>query len=158
MLQDVNTGELIVTGKSVMLRSNAIGSCIVVAAIDPERTAGGLAHIMLPGHSPPGKDQNKFRYAEDAIQEMILRLGELGSGTDDLKIFIAGGANVLKRPGDYVCKANIDSVKEELQKRGLKIVKESTGGTQRRSLSLNLENLTIHYTIGDSPETLFWKY
>ena len=51
---DVKTGEVKAgTGESV-LRSIAIGSCVVVAAYDFNRKTGALAHVMLPGTAPEG--------------------------------------------------------------------------------------------------------
>ncbi|MBI4669600.1 MAG: hypothetical protein HY747_10555, partial [Elusimicrobia bacterium] len=39
-------------GRKAILRADAIGSCIAVAAYDSKKRVGAMAHVMLPGSSP----------------------------------------------------------------------------------------------------------
>ncbi|MBL7131976.1 MAG: chemotaxis protein CheD [Candidatus Omnitrophica bacterium] len=90
---DVDTGEVKVTSKSVVLRAMAVGSCVVMVAFDRGKKIGGLAHIMLPGSSREKEGQDKTKYAEDAIDELLEKLKNLGVKIEDLEIslFFGGG-------------------------------------------------------------------
>ena len=70
---NVNTGEVKVSKKDVILKSAAIGSCVVIAAYDKKKKVGSLAHIMLPGKAPKSSEE-KTRYAANAIDELIEKI------------------------------------------------------------------------------------
>ena len=152
----VNTGEMKVSKKYTILRSSAIGSCVVIAAYDSKENIGALVHIMIPGKAPEGKNYQRTRYAVDAIEKMITRMTQLGTNKENLDVCLVGGANVLKRKDDTIGLDNISSIVELLKKRGLKIRAKSVGGTKRRSVSLDVENGSIYYSVGDGIEKLLW--
>ncbi len=79
---DISTGAVEVAGAGAILRSNAIGSCIVIAAYDSSKKVGAMAHIMLPGRAPKGADSERTRYAADAIDEMIDRMTRTGANNE----------------------------------------------------------------------------
>ncbi len=173
-LFDVQTGEIKVCGNECVLKSGAIGSCVVVVAYDTHKKLGGVAHIMLPGKSRPLKEGNtvtpvqckgakasdidieKTRYAVDAIDYLAQKIQEMGSKLENLEVCLIGGANVLKREGDTIGRDNILSVKKLLNLKNIKIVAESLGGTERRSMSLEVSTGTVRFTQGDGKETVLW--
>ena len=59
------TGEVKTGKKDTILRSNAIDSCIVIAAYDEEEKVGAMAHIMLPGKALENKNTQKNKYARN---------------------------------------------------------------------------------------------
>lgn len=152
------TGEVKVAKKNTILKSNAIGSCIVITAYDRQRQIGALAHIMLPGKAPENRVFQKTRYASDAIDELIYILKLNGANENNIEVCLAGGANVLKRKDDNIRQDIIVSVEELLKKRKIKIKAKSLGGTERRSISLDLDNGKVYYSVGDGPEKLLWKF
>ena len=154
---DVHTGEVKAGRKDTILESNAIGSCVVIAAYDSTKKVGALAHVMLPGAVPEGKTFQRTRYAADAIEEMISRMTHLGTHKDDVEVCLVGGGNVLKRKDDTICQENIRSVVQLLDEKRIRIRKKAVGGMGRRSISLDVKNGTIHYTEGDAKEKLLWK-
>jgi chemotaxis protein CheD len=153
----VSTGEITTTKKDTILKSSAIGSCVVIAAYDTKERVGALAHVMVPGKAPEGKKHQKEIYAADAVEEMISRMILRGAKKENIEICIAGGANVLKRKDDTTGLDNITSVIEILKKEKIKIKVKSVGGTERRSISLDLESGSIYYSVGDGIEKLLWK-
>ena len=153
---DVQTGELNTGKEEVILRSAGIGSCVVIAAYDPGKKTGALAHVMLPGCSPADNASQKTRYAADAVEEMISRMAQLGTDMDDLEVILVGGGNVLKRDDDTICDDNIKSVIDILTKKGIRIKAKSVGGTVRRTVSLDIEKGRVYCTEGDSAERLLW--
>ncbi len=153
---DVNTGEVKLGRGQEILRSVAIGSCIVVAAYDFKKKIGALAHIMLPGRAS-SKTQEKTKYAANAIEEMVNRMTDAGSSKDDLGVCLVGGANILKNDDDTICKENIKSATELLKEKQIPIKAMVLGGEKRKGVLLDIEDSTIFYTEGDAEEKLLWK-
>ncbi|MHC4464156.1 MAG: chemotaxis protein CheD, partial [Planctomycetota bacterium] len=110
---DVNTGEVKVGGEKVVLRSIAIGSC-VIAAYDSEKKIGAMAHVMLPG-SAPKKALERTKYAANAIEEMIYQMTGAGADKDNIEVCLVGGGNVLKKEDDTICRDNIKSTTQLLK-------------------------------------------
>ncbi len=153
-IMDVQIGQIKVSKGKVILQSKAIGSCIAIAAHDPTNNSGSLAHVMLPGRAPAGKKPSeKTRYAADAIDAIISRMSRRGSKKDDLEVTLVGGGNVLDRADDTICKDNIESTLQILKEKGLKLRAQALGGTERRSVSLDVESGTVSYSEGNGTET-----
>jgi len=154
----VQTGEVKTGTKDAILKSSAIGSCVVVAAYDFKAQIGGFAHIMLPGKALERENYQKTKYASDAIEDLINKMILLGGKNDNIEVCIIGGANVLKRVDDSISQDNINSIFEILKKKKFKIMAKSVGGIERRSVSLNIETGCLNYTIGDGAKMLLWNF
>ncbi len=155
---DVQIGEVKVVRGKVILNSKAIGSCVAIAAYDRERKTGALAHVMLPGRAPQGKEgEEKTKYAADAIDLIIEEMGKFGSRKENIEVVLVGGGNVLNREDDTICKENIESVEGLLNERGLKVRAKSVGGTSRRSIYMDVEHGVVSYTKGDDSEMHLWR-
>lgn len=153
----VLTGEVKAGNKSAILSSSAIGSCIVIAAYDAKEKVGALAHIMLPGKAPTNKETQKNRYAANAIEELIRRMNMLGTKGNNIEVCLVGGANVLKKKGDATGLNNLSFVNDILKKERIQVKAKSVGGTERRSIALDVENGSIYYSVGDGIEKLLWQ-
>ena len=149
---EVNTGEVMAGDSGMILKSGAIGSCVVIAACAHKKKVGSLAHIMLPGRSPGKCPYQKTRYAADAIELMLKKLIKLAVDVVDIEVCLAGGANVLKRSDDTIWKDNIDSVMELLKEKNIKIRAKALGGEERRSVSFDIERGIVSYREGDGEE------
>lgn len=155
---NVQIGEVKAGRGRVVLNSKAIGSCVAIAAYDRERKAGALAHVMLPGRAPQGKEsEEKTKYAADAIDLIIEEMGKFGSRNENIEVVLVGGGNVLNREDDTICKENIESAEELLKERGLKVRAKSVGGTSRRSIYMDIERGVVSYTKGDDSEMQLWR-
>ncbi len=155
---DVQTGEVEAGSGKVVLRSDGIGSCVVIAAFDTKAKIGAIAHVMLPGRAPKESTPQKLRYAANAIDEVIKKMSSLGAeDMCDVGFCLIGGGNVLKRADDKVSKDNIDSVVEILSSKGMRVVAESLGGEKRRSATLNVETGCVSFSEGDDSERVLWE-
>ena len=155
---DVQIGEVKVVRGKVILNSKAIGSCVAIAAYDRERKTGALAHVMLPGRAPQGKEgEEKTKYSADAIDLIIEEMGKFGSRRENIEVVLVGGGNVLNREDDTICKENVESIEELLKERGLKVQAKSVGGTSRRSIYMDVEHGVVSYTKGDDREMQLWR-
>ena len=86
---------------------------------------------------------------------MFKRMSTMGGRIENVDICMIGGANVLKDP-DNIGKSNIDSITKLLKERQLRIKSQAVGGTQRRSLSFDIEKGCIFYTEGNNDKGLLW--
>ena len=153
---DVNTGEVKVAGEQALLRSTAIGSCIVVAAYDAKSRVGALAHIMLPGKAP-AEEVQRTKYAEDAIGRMIAEMTRSGSNSGDIEACLVGAGNVLKEKDDTICGENIQSITALLEKKRIAIRAVALGGITRKGVLLDVETGSVFYSEGDRKERLLYK-
>ncbi|MBT3209567.1 MAG: chemotaxis protein CheD [Bacteroidetes bacterium] len=152
------TGEVKIGTIDEILKSSAIGSCVIIAAYDPKCQIAGMAHVMLAGKSPDNTKLPKTRYAVDAIDTLIELLHEHGSNTENLEICLVGGANVLRRKNDKIAQNNINNIIDILEKRKLKITAKSVGGYERRTATLIVEKAELYYSIGSLHEKLLYKF
>ena len=147
---DVDTGEIRVSSKFVILQAVALGSCIAVVVYDRNKKIGGLAHVMLPGKSPTEEENTK--YAENAIEALLSSTRKLGADIGDLEISLVGGANVLQE-GDIPDKV-IESVLGYLKEKQLQLKYMRVGGYDRRSAFLDTSSGEVYYTEGDNTTTI----
>ena len=155
---DVRIGEVRAAQGQVILQSRAIGSCVAVAFCDVKKKIGALAHIMLPGRAPKNKkNDEKNKYTANAINTLLSEIRGLGSTNGSIKVFLVGGANVLNRKDDTICQDNIDSILSVLEEKKLKITARSLGGTDRKSISVDVGRGIIYCAEGNQSEKLLWK-
>lgn len=155
---DVQVGEVMAVKAEAILKSTAIGSCIAVAGCVPALKAGVLAHIMLPGKAPERENpENRNRYAVDAIETLITEMEKLGCKQEDIKITLAGGANVLNKPDDTLCQENAKTVVDILERKDVSVVARDLHGTQRRSLTLDVGRASVYCSRGGGKMKLLWS-
>lgn len=116
----------------------ALGSCIGICLWDPPLKLGALIHIMLPINMEPGR-KNTMKYADTGIKETLNQLAAKGARKERLVAKIAGGAKMFEVAGNSnlgnIGARNIESVKMNLRKEGIKLVAENVGGSVARTLS-----------------------
>ncbi|QIA07112.1 chemotaxis protein CheD [Draconibacterium halophilum] len=153
----VNTGEVKSGDAGILLNSGAIGSCVVITAYDFENRIGAMAHVMLPGSTPEGKNLKNTKYAVNAINELLTLMKKDDGKVCQLETCIIGGANVLKRPNDTIAKSNIDSVEKWLDEKSINVCAKAIGGFERRTVLFDIEKGSIFFTVGDSKPKPLWQ-
>jgi len=156
--QLVSTGHLATSSKNGVIRSTPLGSCVAVIAYDKASKTGGIAHIMLPGKSPTEEKGEENKYAENAIENLLDALINLGSKKANIKICLVGGANVLRKENDTIADNLIFSIFEVIKQKKLSIKKTSLGGYERRTAKLILHSGRVTFTIGDKSEAEFFNF
>ncbi len=155
---DVQIGEVKAECGGVILKSKAIGSCIAIVAYDAMRKIGAMAHIMLPGRAPANKKSSeRMKYAADAIDVLVNQMIQLGSRDGDIEVVLVGGGNVLDRPDDTICRDNIESALEFCGKKHMRVKVQAVGGTERRSVSLDVECGIVYHSEGNGSEAELWR-
>jgi chemotaxis protein CheD len=144
-------GEMAVVRQSdAVLAARGLGSCVGIAAFEPNRRIAIMAHVMLPGPVSGSPDPSQpARYATHAVESIITAVEQQGGRPRDLVIKLAGGAQVIQLNGKddrlRVGERNISAVREALAARGLRISAEHMGGSSGRTLCLHAA--TGHTTV-----------
>jgi len=111
-----------------------LGSCIGICVYDRMKKIGGLAHILLPENT--SKNGNPEKYADTAIPLMVERLLKDGAKKEFLSAKITGGASMFKFQSNIalgqIGTRNIEETKKVLEKLGIPILEENTGGNAGR--------------------------
>ena len=116
----------------------ALGSCIGICLYDPKLKLAALIHIMLPINREAGR-KNTMKYADTGIRETLKMLEAKGARRDRMIAKIAGGAKMFEVAGNStlgnIGQRNIESVRLNLRKEGIRILSENVGGSVARTLS-----------------------
>lgn len=136
-------GEIRV-GKAPEVMVTALGSCVGIVLYDKVNGVGGLAHVML-ADSNGAEVRNKGKYADTAIPEMIRMAIKEGAFPGGVAARIAGGASMYETPHgcSNIGKCNIDAVKTLLGKNNIPIIGEDVGGTESRTLKVDLQDGSV---------------
>lgn len=163
---EVHTGDIAVIEGADNLVTSGVGSCLVITLYDTKLQIGALAHTMLPsspaqnteyktppfGSSPsenlPGQQTcivaeqvsakvEETKYIDVAIDQILKRMEVRGAKREDLEAKLIGGANMFPSFHSDIGKDNVLSAKEQLKKKGIRVVGECVGGSQGRSVEFS---------------------
>ena len=123
------------------LTTLGLGSCVGIALYDSVTKISGLAHIMLPDSTQIRNNENKAKFADTGIRELIAKMVGAGASKNRIVAKIAGGAQMFSvsdksdfmRVGDK----NVAAVKQVLSDEGIRIIAEDTGLNYGRTVELD---------------------
>ncbi|MGN0151365.1 MAG: chemotaxis protein CheD [Wujia sp.] len=120
-----------------------LGSCIGIVLYDETKKKAGLVHIMLPDSTKIKQNQNKLKFADTGIDQLIGELEKEGVNKASLRAKIAGGARMFNfsssTEAGSVGDKNIAAVREQLKKNGIRIVSEDVGLNYGRTIIFDPE-------------------
>ena len=124
------------------LISYGLGSCIGISLYDPQTKIGGLLHIMLPDSNQSRANENRAKFADTGIPDMLNELIRMGAAKSRLVAKVAGGSQMFAfaNASDImrVGLRNASASKEILKKLSIPIVGEDTGGNYGRTVQIDL--------------------
>ena len=127
-----------------VLISYGLGSCIGISLYDPQTKIGGLLHIMLPDSNQARASDNPAKFADTGLPLMLNDVISMGASKSRLVAKIAGGAQMFafSNATDImrVGTRNADTVKKILQRMGIRLIAEDTGGNYGRTVQIDLSN------------------
>ena len=130
-----------------VIKTGSIGSCIVVTLYDHKTKIGGLAHAMLPDRGRRTKNEERekdsAKYVADAIDLLIIGINKAGGNTTGLEAKLVGGASMFKRLAhekNSIGHKNIVAARDYLEKNGITVHSEDTGGSSGKVVDFNLTN------------------
>jgi chemotaxis protein CheD len=143
MMTAVNFSEMkISSNPAETLVAFSIGSGIGVTVFDPVSGVGGLLNFMLPDSTQAaGVDPLKvpLMFADTGVPFFAQALFEQGIQPDRMKLVIAGGAHIMDQTGIFnIGEKNYGALKNCLANYDLTIHHEDVGGTNSRTLSLEI--------------------
>ncbi len=125
-----------------VLITYSLGSCIGIAAYDPEAKIGGMIHYMLPLSkiSPDKAAKKPGMFADTGVPLLLKKLFTLGASKDRLILKVAGGSHLMDQNKVFnIGERNYLVLRKILWKNNLLIKSEDVGGNLSRTLRLELE-------------------
>ncbi|MFV0342286.1 MAG: chemotaxis protein CheD [Anaerocolumna sp.] len=115
-----------------------LGSCVGIILYDPMKKLAGMVHIMLPDSSKIKNNENKAKFADTGIEELIARLVKAGANRSRLVAKIAGGAQMFAFSSNNdmlrIGERNIEASKSILKSLGIRLLAEDTGLNYGRTI------------------------
>ena len=139
----VGVGDMkIATTPGEVLVTHALGSCLGIAAFDPQVNVGGLLHVMLPAASinPEKARTQPFIFVDCGVPEFFRGLMACGAVKSRLVVKVAGGACVQGGGEDRfaIGKRNYLTLRKLFWQNGIFIASEDIGGTEPRTMYLEI--------------------
>ncbi|ABS60247.1 chemoreceptor glutamine deamidase/glutamate methylesterase CheD [Fervidobacterium nodosum] len=133
----IGIGEWAVEKNPSILVTLGLGSCVGVCVRDPIAKVGAMVHVMLPDSG--GKPTNTpGKFADTGVDIIVEELLKMGAQRNRLEAKIAGGASMFQSAMDIGAR-NVEAVKKSLQRNGIKLIAEDTGGNKARSIEYDIE-------------------
>jgi chemotaxis protein CheD len=137
----IGIAEFCAAKDPAVLMTLGLGSCVGVCLYDRAKRIVGMAHIMLPSSTEIKNNSNKAKFADTAIQMLILSMEGIGAAKSRMTAKIAGGAqmfsikssNELLRIGER----NVEAVRRELKRQSVEIIAEDVGGNYGRTIEFS---------------------
>lgn len=115
-----------------------LGSCVGVVIYDATAKIAGLVHVMLPDSTKIKNNENKAKFADTGIEEMVRQVVAAGAVKSRLKAKIAGGAQMFAFSSENdllrVGARNVEAVKEQLVRMQIPLTAEDTGNSYGRTI------------------------
>lgn len=137
-------GELVATAdREATLVAYGLGSCIGLAAWDPQTHAAALAHFMLPTGSAGGQPA---KFVEGGFEALLERFAAIGGSVRRAELKAAGGASMLSvMVGSLdIGRRNSEAVAARLAAHGLRLAAADFGGSAGRTVQLSVADGRFH--------------
>ncbi|MGN0586406.1 MAG: chemotaxis protein CheD [Oscillospiraceae bacterium] len=143
----VGIADLNIAKEPDVLATYALGSCVGICLYDPDKKIAGLAHIMLPlsKEAAGSAVDNRRRYADTGITELIQTMSLSGASPSRLVAKIAGGAQMFSTTSSVfnIGERNVAAVKKILAAYRIRIIAEQTGENFGRTVFFYPEDGTM---------------
>ncbi len=140
----IGISDMKIVGCADFLVTYALGSCVGICLYDALLKIGGLGHIMLPTYPENNPKENKLRFANTCIPEMVVEMERRGCSRRRIVAKIAGGAKMFEVAGDSafgnIGARNVVAVKSCLEELRIPIYAEDTGLNYGRTVYFYTEN------------------
>lgn len=138
----VGMADSAVAKKPEKLTTLGLGSCIGISLYDKRNCIGGMVHIMLPSVENARAKDNRAKFADTGIPDLVDSMIKQGAAKHHLTAKIAGGARMFSFSSSSnlnIGERNLAATKEMLAKLRIKIVAADTGENYGRTIILDTE-------------------
>ncbi|MBL9128046.1 MAG: chemotaxis protein CheD [Verrucomicrobiales bacterium] len=119
----------------------SLGSCLGIAIFDPEKTVGGLLHVMLPSSSidPEKSARSPFMFVDTGVPKLFRAVAGLGGDPARFVVKVAGGAKMMDAK-DVFCigQRNDAKLAEVLSRAGYTVHVRDVGGLCYRTMRMSM--------------------
>ena len=120
------------------LITTILGSCLALTVWHPQLKVGGMCHYLLAEPKVKVHDNNDFKYGCYALNYMKGRMSSYAK-LEEYQLGAFGGSSfAFESIKPTIGERNISLLRVWLKKNQLSIMKESVGGSNSRSLKLDL--------------------
>lgn len=137
----VGVGEYGISSRErPFLKTYALGSCVGVVFISPDKNAAGLVHVALPDSSlnPQLARIKPGMFADTGIPAILRRMAVMGCNPRYMTIKLIGGARILNDDKNFnIGSKNIVSIKRILWEMGMMVTGEDVGNNYSRTVSVD---------------------
>jgi chemotaxis protein CheD len=152
----VAVGDMKCGGGKDVLVTYALGSCLGLMIYDPAVQVGGLLHAMLPLSkiNPEKARTNPFMFVDTGVPELFRAVYNQGGQKKNLIVKAAGCGNPIGNSEMFkIGDRNLIVLKKLLWKNNVLLSSEDTGGTEARTVQLDLASCqTIVFSRGRKRE------
>ena len=143
LMSAVNSSEMRISQDPCeTLVAFSIGSGIALSIHDSGSMIGGILNFLLPDSAFAGRSaiaKNPFMYADSGIPAFLATLCDQGAILNQMKVVVAGAAQIVGQTGFYnIGDQNYKAVQKILSEHKLQIQHAHVGGTNTRTLILNI--------------------
>lgn len=123
--------------------THALGSCLGVVIYDPVARVGGMLHAMLPLSSvdPEKAKRHPLMFVDTGVPRLFIACYRAGAQKNRLQVKVAGGACIHANEDEdlfQIGKRNFIVLRKLLWKNDVLITSSDVGGSESRTLSLNI--------------------
>ena len=130
-----------------LITTIGLGSCVGIVLYDEKAKVAGLVHIMLPDSTKIKQNQNKLKFADTGIDELVKKLEEMGIKKTSLKAKIAGGAKMFSFSNSYelgsIGEKNVEAVRKKLKELRIRIISEDVGLNYGRTIIFDSDTFDL---------------
>jgi len=129
-----------------------LGSCIALVLFDDKNRVSAMSHILLPKVNIDKKILYPHKYANLSVKLLLDELIYHGALRENIKAIIVGGSKIFDFDNNIMGIDNITSVKEELKKLKIQIIKEDTGGSVGRNVIFDTKCFSLYVRLTSDPD------
>lgn len=125
----------------------SLGSGIGLAIYDPQALVGGMLHYLLPNSAIDAvkAKSNPFMFADTGISALFKQIYELGAEKSRIKVFVAGGAEIMDQEGIFnIGRQNYSALMQILTRNNVSIWKQAVGGYLNRTVRMEVASGNIY--------------
>lgn len=139
----LSLGEWVVSDDpSDMLVCLGLGSCVAVCLYDPQRSIGGMAHMVLPDSSARGAKPSGAKFVDIAIPLLLSEMEAKGAGRVRMRAYLVGGAQMIQgvafKQTMQIGQRNAEAARAMLRSARVPVRGEELGGTSGRTVRLEV--------------------
>ncbi|QEW08416.1 chemotaxis protein CheD [Nitrincola iocasae] len=134
-------GDLYFGGQHTRIRT-LLGSCVSLVIWHPHLRVGGMCHFMLPGRVRSPQTGLDGRYADEAMELLLLDIGKMGARPSEYQLKIFGGGNmfpgIMRTDVSHIGFKNVQTARELIARYGFTCVSEHVEGCGHRYLIFDI--------------------